>query len=232
MRSLPVLCPLMLASALSFGGAIQANGVCQVGTCATPGTLAIGSSTTITATFDFTFPNTDQYSITEIFPIMNTTGAPGFASLTGPDLITVTFLGNVLGGTSASDTLRIDVLEDLVSATEAVSGSGLSFPLFGTFSGTLGSGTSVQGFFSDGPFTSNSVSLTPSLPSGAAPAETFSGTISNPALYDAVGTFTFGAGSVSGASITVTDVAPEPASASLLGIGIAGLCLIRRAVRR
>ena len=70
--------------------------------------------------------------------------------------------------------------------------------------------------------------VSPNILFAMSPVVTFNGTLKNPALYDARGVFTFASNSPVGASISVSDVSPEPGGLTLVAIGLIGLGLVRK----
>src|SRR5579863_7548097 len=65
-----LVCLILLAAlsaATAFGDAISVNGLCEVGTCASPDILTNGNSISSPFSFIYTFANTDRYQVSGNF---------------------------------------------------------------------------------------------------------------------------------------------------------------------
>jgi hypothetical protein len=194
------------ASWPSFPAAIQITGsntICEVGNCASPGTLSPGDSIGATAySFSYTFANTDTYFIAGSYSASGAAPTINFSA-------TATYTGNSTGTASASDTLSVDLFQlfnyndnpdgtydesATLSQTNVAPGSYVTSQLF--FGG--------QGIGLMGPLTtldSQSYSMSAALTG-----------LSNPSEADFNYTFHIAAGS---------PAVPEPTAAGLLTLGIA-----------
>ena len=95
---------------LCLCAAIEVNGTtCEVGSCASPGTLNPGQSIpSQTFSFYYTLPNTDEFLIT------GTYSASGSASGNAPSIsfeATATFVGNSTHTSFSTDTVSVDLLQ-------------------------------------------------------------------------------------------------------------------------
>lgn len=180
-----------IAGQSAFAGAVLVNGVCQVGNCASPDIIAMGTSVTTSFNFTYTFPNTDTYLISG-----SLIGTFGQGILVPFNVI---YVGNASRTTSGTDVLTIDFLLNFQSAFTS---AGFNELLTGGFGGPISPASSVQGRVTvsgralplQGPFSPPadfSVSVENQAVSG----------ITNPLRYDEQRTFTFGAGSGAGAEI-------------------------------
>ena len=99
---------LCMASWPCLPAAIQATGSstsCEVGNCASPGTLSPGDSVGTTAySFIYTFANTDKYFVAGSYSASGAAPSISFSA-------TATYLGNSTSTASASDTLSVDLLQ-------------------------------------------------------------------------------------------------------------------------
>jgi hypothetical protein len=207
----PILCFSALfctASWPSFPAAIQITGsntICEVGNCASPGTLSPGDSIGATAySFPYTFANTDTYFIGGSYSASGAAPTINFSA-------TATYIGNSTGTASAFDTLSVDLFQFFkyndnpdgtydesatLSQANVAPGSYVTSQLF--FDG--------QGIGLLGPLTtlgSQSYSMSAVLTG-----------LSNPSEADFNYTFHIAAGS---------PAVPEPTDAGLLALGIAGI---------
>ena len=196
------------ASWPSFPAAIQITGsntICEVGNCASPGTLSPGDSIGATAySFSYTLANTDSYFIAGSYSASGAAPTINFSA-------TATYIGNSTGTASASDTLSVDLYQFFnyndnpdgtydesatLSQANVAPGSYVTSQLF--FGG--------QGIGLLGPLTtlgSQSYSMSAVLTG-----------LSNPSEADFNYTFHIAAGS---------PAVPESTDAGLLALGIAGI---------
>jgi hypothetical protein len=216
---------LVIASS-GFATTVSVNGTCEVGNCTLPGILGAGQMTSGTASFTYTFADTDRYDIIVVFSASDTGGTNFSISTAG----LATYEGNASGTASGTDVLAIDFSQDY----ESFITSGTFYEnISGTFSGELGAGSNAtfqlfQGgqpmpllgpFFPPNPF-SASVSDFPVTGLG------------NPLNTTAVFTETFASGSAVGADMNLGGVrTPEPCSLLLFGMGLVGLADARRRKR-
>jgi hypothetical protein len=111
MRLLHLLALFALAaisSPLAHALAIEVNGVCYVGYCASPDVLSIGQTVTTPFNFTVTSPNGDQY---QVFGAVTMSRSGAGISKSGYRM--ATYLGDTQGmGLSASDTLMIQFLQN------------------------------------------------------------------------------------------------------------------------
>lgn len=225
-RYLVLLVCFLAAPAIGLPAALLVNTTCELGTCASPDTLAADTSTSATFDFIYTFANTDMYRVYGDLGASNST-----TDGTGIRIdLTAVYLGNAAGGLSANDVLTTDMLQNYT-----VSGSldgnyfersdaNISGPIAGDSSFEAQLYYNGNGLGAIGPF------VGPGFYSGASDAD-LSG-LTNPLSADFRFIFTFGEGSAPGAMIST--VVPEPGEALPLGIAIvAGLLLpaIRRSGR-
>ncbi len=206
-----VLCLLVfVATTVSFAGAIDINGTCELGNCAAPGILTSGQSTSASINFTYTFANTDSYHIFGSVAESNTNETISLS-------LGAVYLGNASGTTSQADALTISFLQDYAEGfTGTVSGfrENMSMYFYGPIAGTS-SGTAQWSFdgqklplMSFAPSGPNSLSFTNITLSG----------LTEPLAGDWVQVFSFGQGSNVGATISGT--APEPSFTALLGVGL------------
>jgi hypothetical protein len=211
----------LLAGCSGFATTITLNGTCEVGNCTHPGVLGAGQTISGTASFPYTFADTDRYQIVVVFAASDT-GGDSF-SITTEGL--ATYEGNNFGTASGTDVLTIDFSQDYQSLIT----SGTFYEsMSGTFGGELGAGSNAtfqlfQGgnpmpllgpFFPPNPF-SASVSNFP-----------VSG-LHNPLNTTAVFTETFASGSAVGADMNLGGVrTPEPCSVLLLATALFGLAVL------
>jgi hypothetical protein len=195
--------------------AIQATGsntLCEVGNCASPGTLSPGQSIGATDySFIYTFANTDKYFVAGSYSASGNAPTISFSAV-------ATYLGNATSTASAADTLSVDLLQVFnyndnpdgtydesatLSQANVAPGSYVTSELF--FGG--------QGIGLMGPLTT----LTTQTFSMSA---TLTG-LSNPSEADFNYTFHIAAGS---------PAVPEPAETGFLTLGIAiiGMLTFRR----
>jgi uncharacterized protein (TIGR03437 family) len=185
---------ILIAASPAFGAAILVNGNCQVGNCASPDVVAVGSTSSTAFNLVITLANTDQYRIAGTVNFPNSATAIG---VTVP--FTIAYLGNASGTNSSSDSITIDFLQNDANTTT----SGKFFETTeGGFSGPIAAGSSLQGQLTiggrslpvQGPFPSPSNF---SATSGATP---YTG-LGNPLSFDLQRVIVFGAGSGVGATV-------------------------------
>lgn len=226
---------LLLVSATLFAscalaGAISVNGSCELGNCTTPDSLSRGQQTAVPFNFNYTFGNTDQYSVSGAFA-----GAYGVSTIIAAD-VTVTYVGNSTASPSANDTLVVDFLQNFATGfPDNTNNTGFE-SINGTTSGSLGAASSIQRQY----FTSNGTTTSPMAVMGPFTTSPFSAsytgqpyTYGPTTLIDSRNTFVFGAGSQPGSSFNVLIPAvatvPEPSSLLLIGGGL--LLLLRRSAK-
>lgn len=96
---------LLMGTALA--GAVNINGNCALGNCASPDILAPGASLTNPFDFVYTFANSDRYQVTGTLNAFNTSTPSGEVFILIETPLTVTYLGNNAGTTSGTDVLTI-----------------------------------------------------------------------------------------------------------------------------
>ncbi|MBV8810549.1 MAG: hypothetical protein JO033_17915 [Acidobacteriaceae bacterium] len=216
------------AAGTALATAIDVNGTCELGNCATPDTLTASDGTLTTSfNFLFTFGNTDPFSVNGTAVATNS-GATAFTLV---PVFTATYVGNKAGTNSGNDTLTVDFLQNYQNLGGSSGRAQESF--FGEFGGGFAPLTSSALQFFPGP------NMLPLLGPISPPPDKFSassgiqlvGGLGNPVLFDVRFTDTFGAGSAPGALIIASNVplppstVPEPRAWYLCGTGIALLFL-------
>jgi len=196
------------AAAVELSGtSVPATPVCEVGTCASPGSISAGQTTGVTPfSFLFTSTNGDQYAVSGLYLASyeyNGNGGSFFQTN-----LAVSYIGGT--PTTAADTFTIDVLENIFDSSP------------GNFNGNYtenipvtlnGAGSSATGqFLWDG----QTVGLL-SFPGPGSIDKTatanLTGLTGNTLTGDAQFSFTFAAGTTFGAGANVTSI-PEPAEAA------------------
>ncbi|HMD71733.1 MAG TPA: hypothetical protein VKF41_10345 [Bryobacteraceae bacterium] len=207
-----VLGGLLTASA-AFAGEIVLNGTCEYGNCALPDVLGSGQTTGTLFDFTYTLANTDEYLINGGVTWSNAGISLNFDA-------SVEYLGNGSGTASQTDVLTLEFLQyyDEGSMTSGV----FNESYFAYFWGPIAGTSSTTGQLS---ISGQSLPLLgPLHPGGSAdmfsPNNVLFG-LSEPLLGVWTGVYTFGAGSNAGA--TISDEAPEPASAVF---ALGGLALL------
>jgi len=221
----------ILSTASSFGASITVNGLCQAN-CAAPGSIGPGENSSLPFNFVYTFANTDRYSATGLLTASNTSNTNSTIQITAADIL-LTYLGNSTATSSSSDILIVDFAQTFTTPfSNGTNNSGFEF-IRGNFSGSFAGASSVtaQGFSNGtsmqlmGPFmppNSFELSLT-GQPFSFGPTTTLI----------ARDTVTFGAGSLPGAAISISNVpttpsaVPEPATWLVTGAGLV-LTFIKR----
>lgn len=209
---------VLAATTICLPAAIQVTGsntVCELGNCASPGTLAPGSSISLTSySFIYTFANTDTYLVTGSYSASGTAPNISFSAV-------ATYEGNSTHTTSASDTLSVDLLQNF-SYNGDPDGTYFENATLTQNNVAAGSDVTSELFFSNqgiglmGPFTgigSQSYSMSANLTG-----------LPNPSEADFNYTIHVAAGS---------PAIPEPADAGLVLVGIftLGIALFRRRQR-
>jgi hypothetical protein len=203
-----------------FSAAIEANGTCEVGTCASPGSIPLHGNSFANFSFNVTASG-DSFLVTGSY--FNTFPSGG----TGLFFFAPTV--ELLSGTAAA-TVSLDMLQDYYAV--APNNNWDSPPPYGeTLQVVLGAGTtaSAQAFY-DGQSLSK---IGPESASGTytAPGTSLVGLNDGlndgnaTLLLDANVTFTFAANSAPGTIASAPT--PEPAETMLLGAGFLGLILLK-----
>ena len=227
----PLAC--LLLSPFAFATAVTVNGSCQVGPCLSSSSITDGGSITTPFSFVYVLPNTDRYQATGTIAAAATVST---FSITSAD-ISLSYLGNMSGTASGSDTLVIDFLQYFTAFGSFSNNSGYEY-ISGSFSGGYSNASSVeaQAFSAGG---TAMALMGPFFPPNSFTDFRSEQPVSGSPLFalDFRDTVTFGAGSTPGATIDVSNVpsapTPEPAPCLLLLTGslFAGLLKWRRPVR-
>jgi hypothetical protein len=213
---------LTLFVGTASAGSIRVNGLCEIGNCTTPDTLASNAAMTDPFNFVYTLPDTDQFRIQGELVASDTDGLAW--SLIGSQF-TATFLGNSSRTASGGDVLTVDFLQNFQNYSTV---EDVSEVFYGGFGGPLalsGTSSTEQGFLGstalplNGPF--------------SPPPYLFSHTLSSTLSVDGRFTASFGAGSDPGAFMILSTVpvslpvtTPEPATSGLLLVGLACASII------
>ena len=160
----PLGCSLLLGSLTLvigptvFATTITLNGTCEGGNCAHPGILLVGQTTSGTATFTYTFADTDRYDIAVVFAASDSGGTNFSISTAG----LATYEGNEYGTASGTDVLAIDFSQYYQSF---ITSGTFHENIFGTFGSTLGKAATrhSSSFRVDIPCLSCDLSSLPSL---------------------------------------------------------------------
>ena len=112
------------------------TGTCEGGNCAHPGILGVGQTTSGTATFTYTFADTDRYDIAVVFAASDSGGTNFSISTAG----LATYEGNEYGTASGTDVLAIDFSQYYQSF---ITSGTFHENIFGTFGGNLGEGSNA-----------------------------------------------------------------------------------------
>jgi hypothetical protein len=218
-----------LAAACS-GGAFMINGTCVQGNCANPDIVNIGSSSTIGGAFVYTFANGDRFEISTTFPITPAPNGSG-VHVSSSASTEVTYLGNASTGPSGNDVLTLDFLQRVQSNGASLTGIGGGYSIFGVLGGGIATGSNFTTQYSEAFITSPVLGpfVGPGSVSGVQPGFPFSGTFTNPFLYDGRGTETFAAGSAIGSFIQLAFVPPATFDALQGGPASAPVALISAA---
>ncbi len=126
LKRLSNLTAIMLAAPmLCLPGAVNITGItpptpttCEVGTCATPGTLNAGGSTSGSFDFFYTLANTDKYEVFGSYSAAYLGGTTSLFFNTNP-----IYIGNSTHTASAADTISIDLLQDFNFTTGSPDGT-------------------------------------------------------------------------------------------------------------
>jgi len=202
---------LVAAPLLCLPAAVQVNGTCEVGTCATPGTLNSGDSVPSTPfSFVFTFADTDKYFVNGDYSASYTGGATHIAFTANAN-----YIGNSTNTTSGHDTLTIDLLQDYNFTTGSPDGTYHSHAKLNVpGSAAAGSFAEAQVFY-DGQSTGLMGPYSGPGTKDFFTSKTLSG-LTNPIDVDFQYVFNFAAG---------TTAIPEPTEAGLFALGLIGLAI-------
>ncbi|HEY6290027.1 MAG TPA: PEP-CTERM sorting domain-containing protein [Terriglobia bacterium] len=209
-----------------FATTISANGTCEVGDCIHPGILGVGQATSGTASFTYTFADTDHYDIVVVFSASDSGGTSFSISTAG----LATYEGNAHGTASGTDVLAIDFSQFYQSF---ITSGTFHESISGTFGGELadGSNATFQLFQGGYPMPLLGPFFPPNPFSASASGFQVTG-LHNPLNTTAVFTETFASGSVAGADMNLGGVVtPEPCSLLLFATGLIGLAGTRRRQR-
>jgi hypothetical protein len=206
-----------------FATTITVNGSCEVGNCTHPGILGVGQMTSGTASFNYTFADTDRYHIVVVFSASDSGGTNFSISTAG----LATYRGNASGTDSGTDVLTIDFSQYYDSF---ITSGTFQENIFGTFGGQLGEGSNVtfQLFQGGQPMPLLGPFFPPSSFSDSVSGFPIMG-LDNPLNTTAVFSETFASGSAVGADMNLGGVkTPEPGTVLLFGAGLTALVGVRR----
>jgi hypothetical protein len=185
----------------AYAGTISVNGTCQVGNCTKPDTLLLTGSISEPFNFVYTLANGDMFQIQEVLAAADTAGTTFTSS---GSRLTATYLGNGSGLPSGSDTLTIDLLQNLQYAGNG--SATFQFSLYGGFSGPI----AASGSSGSRDLLINGKALSPLGPfalqnviSASTNGTNISG-LTNPLLLQSRYALSFGAGSGPGAEIILS----------------------------
>ncbi len=216
---------IFVAPLLAFPAAIQVNGTCELGNCASVDVQADGGSASGSANYLYTFGNGDKYQISGPFSTSNSL-ANGTTIFFDPAAL---YMGNSSNASAPSqaDVLTIDLLQSYNYAGSTVgyydedTVSSVTGPIASnsTYQAQLlynGNGLGVMGPYGPG--------------TNVGTGEVYLSSLPNPFSADFQFIYSFGAGSDPGALIATVPpgtATPEPASLACVLGGLATLAFAR-----